>query len=386
MFHSYRGPGDVTRACKDEVLALPGEVDAISLMRVYQAEAFVEIRSGDYVAAAAALDSATVYGDKTPAGGALAVATSRLVVDWAQHGIRAIVEHLPTVDAAATALGQLNTYRVYLEAFACLAEGDFDGVSLLVEQALMRGHDRAAVYRAMGIEAAASVLSGRDSRYASMIEAQIRSMSIRLSDAAVPLALWWSAGAVATQPAQARNVIGSVLPRVRAGIEIIELFFPEPLSIYAGRADDTTLLEELAGWSETDSSPWSRAHWALTRGLAQEALGKAGARDVLSEAAAAVKELGCDYFAAFASERSNTAATAKRKVQDPDGKSARVSRPTARELQIARMVADGMSNRRIAEELVLSERTVEAHLANIFAKLDISSRVQLVALASRGEL
>jgi DNA-binding NarL/FixJ family response regulator len=48
---------------------------------------------------------------------------------------------------------------------------------------------------------------------------------------------------------------------------------------------------------------------------------------------------------------------------------------------VARLVAQGASNRRIAETLVISERTAEAHLANILAKLGLATRVQLAAWA-----
>jgi DNA-binding NarL/FixJ family response regulator len=45
-------------------------------------------------------------------------------------------------------------------------------------------------------------------------------------------------------------------------------------------------------------------------------------------------------------------------------------------------VARGLTNRRIAEELGVSERTVDAHLRRVFAKLNLFSRVQLATLAS----
>jgi DNA-binding CsgD family transcriptional regulator len=54
-------------------------------------------------------------------------------------------------------------------------------------------------------------------------------------------------------------------------------------------------------------------------------------------------------------------------------------RLTAQELQIARMAAEGLSNREIGERLYLSHRTVGSHLYRIFPKLGISSRVQLSA-------
>ena len=54
---------------------------------------------------------------------------------------------------------------------------------------------------------------------------------------------------------------------------------------------------------------------------------------------------------------------------------------TARELQVLRLVADGRTNKAIAAELVLSERTVDRHVSNIFAKLAVSSRAAATARA-----
>jgi DNA-binding CsgD family transcriptional regulator len=54
---------------------------------------------------------------------------------------------------------------------------------------------------------------------------------------------------------------------------------------------------------------------------------------------------------------------------------------SAQELQVARMAAEGLSNRQIGERLYLSHRTVASHLYHIFPKLGISSRAQLTALS-----
>ncbi len=50
---------------------------------------------------------------------------------------------------------------------------------------------------------------------------------------------------------------------------------------------------------------------------------------------------------------------------------------TAREREIADLVAAGRTNREVAEQLVLSAKTIEAHLRNIYAKLGVRSRVEL---------
>jgi DNA-binding NarL/FixJ family response regulator len=54
---------------------------------------------------------------------------------------------------------------------------------------------------------------------------------------------------------------------------------------------------------------------------------------------------------------------------------------TAREREVAGLVAQGKSNRAIAEELVVGVSTVEAHIAHIFTKLGFSSRAQIAAWA-----
>jgi DNA-binding NarL/FixJ family response regulator len=54
---------------------------------------------------------------------------------------------------------------------------------------------------------------------------------------------------------------------------------------------------------------------------------------------------------------------------------------TRRELQVLRLVAAGETNKAIAAELVLSERTVDRHVSNIFAKLGVSSRAAATARA-----
>jgi DNA-binding NarL/FixJ family response regulator len=59
---------------------------------------------------------------------------------------------------------------------------------------------------------------------------------------------------------------------------------------------------------------------------------------------------------------------------------------STRELEVLALVAEGLSNQRIAEELVLSEHTVRRHVANILKKMGAPSRTAAAALAARANL
>lgn len=66
--------------------------------------------------------------------------------------------------------------------------------------------------------------------------------------------------------------------------------------------------------------------------------------------------------------------------------SGRSGRLTPRELQVLRLVAAGKTNKMIAAELRLSQRTVDRHVSNVFGKLDVASRTAAAAYAHRNKL
>jgi DNA-binding NarL/FixJ family response regulator len=94
----------------------------------------------------------------------------------------------------------------------------------------------------------------------------------------------------------------------------------------------------------------------------------------------------CDALEALGARRD--AARAGKVVARLGGRSAALKRAglTAREIEVLSLVAEGRSNRQVAERLVVSEHTVHRHLANVFAKLGVSSRAAAVAVVTQREL
>jgi DNA-binding CsgD family transcriptional regulator len=106
---------------------------------------------------------------------------------------------------------------------------------------------------------------------------------------------------------------------------------------------------------------------------------RADARPHLRSALATFERLGADGWAERAAEELRaTGETARRR--DPST----LDTLTPRELQIARAVADGATNRDVAGQLFLSPRTVDYHLRKVFQKLGVNSRAELIRLMLAG--
>jgi ATP/maltotriose-dependent transcriptional regulator MalT len=136
-----------------------------------------------------------------------------------------------------------------------------------------------------------------------------------------------------------------------------------------GHSALTVLRDAWTAWQEV-SIPYEAARVRVLIGLACRTLGDAAAAEMEFDAARWVfHELG-----------------AAPDVARVEALSLAATQPAAaglstRELQVLRLVAAGLTNRAIAAELFISERTVERHVSNIFIKLDVSSRAGATAYA-----
>jgi DNA-binding CsgD family transcriptional regulator len=79
-----------------------------------------------------------------------------------------------------------------------------------------------------------------------------------------------------------------------------------------------------------------------------------------------------------------TAQRARTLLRELPRRRVKTERLTPRELEVARLVAEGLTNRQVAVRLGITERTAETHVDHIFTKLDFAGRAQVAAWVASG--
>ncbi|MET9972358.1 helix-turn-helix transcriptional regulator, partial [Streptomyces sp. NPDC006356] len=126
---------------------------------------------------------------------------------------------------------------------------------------------------------------------------------------------------------------------------------------------------------------FERARTELLFGSALRRLRRrAEARDRLHSALEAFDSFGAPHCAAQARTELRALGTPARSGADTPT----AHRLTAQQLLIARMAAEGATNREIAARLALSPRTIDHHLRGVFTRLGIRSRIELVRIVADG--
>jgi DNA-binding CsgD family transcriptional regulator len=133
------------------------------------------------------------------------------------------------------------------------------------------------------------------------------------------------------------------------------------------------LREACTLWTELDAA-YEVARTSEQLGRAYLATGdREGAALQFDTAASLYEEIGAAPDVARLAAHATSAASASRLL-------------TGREVEVLRLIATGRTNRAIANDLAISEKTVARHISNIFNKLDLSSRAAATAYAYRHKL
>ncbi|NUS07636.1 MAG: LuxR family transcriptional regulator, partial [Nonomuraea sp.] len=169
-----------------------------------------------------------------------------------------------------------------------------------------------------------------------------------------------------------RAVVAELTPiagRSRSPVLLTGLSFAEAVLADDAAAFEAALAADLRDW------PFERARLQFAYGgWLRRHRQAAESRPMLRAAAAAFDALGAGPWAERARIELRATGESRRKPIDA------IDTLTPQEQQIARLAADGLSNREIAERLFLSPRTVTTHLYRIYPKIGIKSRSELAAM------
>jgi predicted ATPase/DNA-binding CsgD family transcriptional regulator len=229
--------------------------------------------------------------------------------------------------------------------------------------------------------ATACFLSGEIDRAIGLCEEALR-LSDELDDAWNRGTAFWVRGAARWASGQTELAIADTLASLAVKETLGDLHSItqsiDLLAVCLATKGELVRAAELSGagdalWDMLGTPAQAGPHYAEARRMGAD-LCRAGLGDERFESA---------YRRGRSLSAAEAIALAKGETESPEPV---VNPLTRRELEIAGLVAQGLGNREIAERLVLSKRTIDAHIEHIFAKLDFSSRVQLAAWFSQQEL
>jgi predicted ATPase/DNA-binding CsgD family transcriptional regulator len=127
-------------------------------------------------------------------------------------------------------------------------------------------------------------------------------------------------------------------------------------------------------WRTIGQELFGSMHWKVPRERAEQQARRALGGPAFDAAFARGQQLSQDDLLAYALDESPAPSSARRKVETP---------LTPREQEIAALIGEGLTNKEIAQRLVISQRTAEGHVENILAKLGFTSRAQIASWLGR---
>jgi DNA-binding CsgD family transcriptional regulator len=246
--------------------------------------------------------------------------------------------------------------------------GDLEGAEQAYQRAHQLGRDPQPGHALLRLAQGRVDAASASIRTALLAEADDRLVRARLCAAQVEIAL--AAGDEATAR-QACEELQEVAERyASSGLEVLARHARGALLLEAGdpAAALPVLRDACRRWQGVEA-PYDCARVRTLLARTYEQLGDGEAAERERDVAVEVfRRLGAD-----ADLRRARAAT-----EHADGPPAGL---TAREVEVLALVAAGRSNRQVAAQLVISEKTVARHLSNIFTKLAVTSRTEAAAFA-----
>jgi DNA-binding NarL/FixJ family response regulator len=180
---------------------------------------------------------------------------------------------------------------------------------------------------------------------------------------------------VISEAGDGRTAVAQALEQ-RPNLAILDIAMPRMTGLQAAR-ELVSVLPELRILILSMHDNEQYFFEALSAGASGYVLKSAADRDLVEACRAAMRGEPFVYPGAVRTlilEYLDAAKRGERKPNDP---------LTARESQVVKLIAEGHSNREIAAELVISEKTVGRHRANILEKLGMHDRVELTRYAIR---
>jgi DNA-binding NarL/FixJ family response regulator len=331
--------------------------------------AFLAMRLGDEPSALERIKSADRAAENAPAMLSVMPLAAKILHAFRFRGVSAAQQIVSQTGENGLSLALAVRCQIMI------ARGQLTDVEEIVVERLQDASDPLSRRGLLSARYTAAALQGLDASHPAWQLAQLDVAAFEAGErapAVLPAILASLIPLAAQSPARAEKLLALALEAAREPVDTMIFLYPVLLANAAQSLHATDALEAIAaGTIWTDRQPWNHAQHLLAQGVAASALGRADSAEFLATARERFMNLGAMHFVGLAAGTAGNQKTALN-----DGK-ARPNNATRRECEIAGLVADGLTNREIAERLVLSERTVEGHIANLFAKVNVNSRTQL---------
>jgi DNA-binding CsgD family transcriptional regulator/tetratricopeptide (TPR) repeat protein len=393
---AHRRRVEEASAVLEEARAVESAGRPRSLAWYYEARAAAEIHAGrraewksfcEKMLAAAAQVSETFLVRRLTSAAALALASRVEDMSYAREMLE---RALRVVDRLGDAgMG----YTLALAAMVAYLLGDLQNARTLVDRALRRRDEdigvatlAARVGIPLGLHVGDELLVRRCKRDNLLVRVYDRVDSATLAGIvhAFALAIWKSG-----RREEARALVERTVERLSTtGNNYDLLVLAAEIQVApATRSRARAFLKPLAGESLSAKASLALFDAYVAKGERRRALAR--------EAAAAFEELGWKLHRARALEvagdsedaleiyRACGAVADVRRLERTSGVTGPLAGLSPREREIAVLIAEGLSNRAIAERLFLAERTVEHHVAAVFTKLGVRSRIEVAAAVLR---